>query len=90
MVEVEVRPATATTYTEDTWELEIWTDATATTSVGGVKFHLDFDRAIPTVIDSDAQASGIYIQPDTTTLNITPLNIVDNSARRAAMVDTRV
>ena len=59
MVEVEVRPTTAKTYTEYTWELEIWTDATATTSVGGVEFHLDFDPAIFTVIDSDAQASGI-------------------------------
>jgi len=47
------------TDTEDTWELEIWTSATATTSVGNVEFHLDFDPAILTVIDPDAQASGI-------------------------------
>ena len=47
------------TDTEDTWELEIWTNATSTTSVGGVEFHLNFDPAIFTVIDSNAQASGI-------------------------------
>ena len=59
VVEVEVRSATTMTDTEDTWELEIWTNATATTSVGGVEFQSDFDPAIFTVIDSDAQASGI-------------------------------
>ena len=47
------------TDTEDTWELEIWTNATSTTSVGGVEFQSDFDPAIFTVIDSNAQASGI-------------------------------